>query len=644
MKHRQSVHLRIATFSKHAHRYIAVIIACFLAAGCITPSSSSGTSPAQTNIPQEVSETKEEPVIETENIAEKTKAFEGMLEIGVVTDTLADGRMSAFGKLELGIELRAHVTNPYDPSDISIYARFVSPDKKSITIPGFYMIPHAEQKAYGRTAFRRSGEGTWKVRFTPSLAGTWSYTVHAEQKAGKADGKAVSFTVEPKKASGFVRAQKGGRYFVFDSGDTYLPIGSNVCWYRSGSGGFEAYEEWFSRMSANGANYARIWLASWGFAQEWSDTGLGNYDARQTQAAELDALFALAEKYGMYLMICLVNHGQFSTTTNSEWAANPYNSAAGGMCETPADFLTNDKARELFKRKLRYISSRWGYDTHLFSWEWWNEVDLTDGLSKPSLLVPWMREMRAYIESIEPYGHLVTSSWSGPINGRDEYWTDDVLDFAQVHSYNKSDWRDYMFRQSEDLLPVLGRPLLFGEFGVNSESFIDPNGIHFHDGLYSGIFSGSAGTGMIWWWDTYIDPKNLYYHYKGLSEFFKGEASFLPATKPVTVIEPYDNDLHFGGHALSGPDRTYVWVRSNFYSYGYFTETIIGTGVRNFKFPVVKGAPVKVRVAKPGAYRVEIWDPAKAGIIHSGNANAAEFVEIRLPDFTEDLLVKIFRQ
>jgi hypothetical protein len=46
-------------------------------------------------------------------------------------------------------------------------------------------------------------------------------------------------------------------------------------------------------------------------------------------------------------------------------------------------------------------------------------------------------------------------------------------------------------------MKVTDKPFLFGEFGINSSNFTDPDGISFHDGLFGGIFSGSAGTGMM---------------------------------------------------------------------------------------------------------------------------------------------------
>jgi hypothetical protein len=62
---------------------------------------------------------------------------------------------------------------------------------------------------------------------------------------------------------------------------------------------------------------------------------------------------------------------------------------------------------------------------------------------------------------------------------------------------------------------------LNGEFGLGGSSSglntLDPNGIHIHNALWGGLFSGGIGAGMTWWWDSYVNPQNLYPHFAGVS-------------------------------------------------------------------------------------------------------------------------------
>jgi hypothetical protein len=557
-----------------------------------------------------------------------------------VSDNLTHKSIQAYEKIEISFDVRAKILNPYDPRDISVSVRFISPKKKSFDIRAFYFVPHKETMSGNKAVFSRTGTGSWCARFTPGEKGAWSYSVRAAQNNKRAETKAAVFTVSSGTDKGFIRTKKGSRYFQFDSGEVFLPIGMNVSWYDNR--GMAAYETWFKSMAENGANFARIWMASWGFAQEWSDTGLGQYEERQGRAAELDTLFALAEKYDICLMLCLNNHGQYSSLTNPEWNHNPYNSAKGGVIDKPKEFLTSEKAKALFKQRLAYIAARWGYSTHLFAWEWWNEVDLTEGLADPSILVPWMSEMKKYLESIEPYGHLVSSSYSSAVNGKEEAWSRGGLDFVQVHAYNKQDWASYFTQTASVVERNAGKPLLFGEFGINSETFIDPDGIHFHDGLYAGVFSGSAGTGMIWWWDTYIEPKNLFHHFKGLREFFKADTNFLPATKSSIIADPEADGSVLGAYALLGPKRSFVWVRSNSYYYGCFMDQALENGIANVEFPLLSGKTISIPVSTPGLRTIEIWDPEKSSIIGKTEKQAKKTVDIELPPFSKDLLLKVY--
>ncbi|NLW48516.1 MAG: DUF5060 domain-containing protein, partial [Firmicutes bacterium] len=366
----------------------------------------------------------------------------------------------------------------------------------------------------GKESYHPVDGAEWRVRFTPTQPGEWSYRIIAEYGGEKFAIDPVTFTVQSGERSGFIRVAPGDNgYFCFDNAQQYLPIGSNVAWYDER--GMVAYEKWFSQMAANGSNYARIWLAPWGFAPEWKDTGLGRYHNRQLQAWQLDYLFELAEKHDIYLMLCLANHGQFSTNTNAEWEDNPYNIKNGGFLKEPVEFLTDPRAKELFKRRLRYIVARWGYSVNLFSWEWFNEVNLTAGLGDGSILSPWMEEMNNYLKIIDPYDRLVSNSYSSSYRGDEPEWTTTAVDYLQIHQYNQFNWSKAWWQTISDLRKFSSKPILIGEYGLQS-IVNDPQGIHFHEGLWAGIFTGSAGTAMLWWWDTFIEPNNLYYHFKGV--------------------------------------------------------------------------------------------------------------------------------
>jgi hypothetical protein len=439
----------------------------------------------------------------------------------------------------------------------------------------------------------------------------------------------------PRKDTGFlVRKKQSTHYFKFESGDVYIPIGSNVGWYDSR--GTAAYEVWFKKMAENGANYARIWFAPWGFAQEWQDTGLGDYSKRQNKASELDYVIELAEKYDIYLMLCLINHGQFSTGANPEWNRNPYNKDRGGMLDNPWNFLTNEEAKTYFKQKLRYTVARWAYSPHLFSWELWNEVNLADNMHEPQYLVPWFEEMAAYIEAADPYDHLVSSSFSSIVKSGAKEWV--PLDYIQFHKYNLDNWAYYINKTFLRMYDSADKPMLMSEFGLQGD-FTDPDGIHFHNGLWSALFSGEAGGAMLWWWDTYLEPMDLFYHYKGISAFFTDEAPAIENMKPVK-LERYDAVEVF---TLKSKDRVLYWLKDRYYSLKGFVDKGFAVGLDNITYDPLTGISFPAQDIPEGVYRIEQWDTITGEIVSTLKVTISSSSSIEVAPFSRDTAIKLIR-
>src|SRR5690554_2822862 len=365
---------------------------------------------------------------------------------------------------------------------------------------------------------------------------------------------------------------------------------------------------------------------------------LGNYEHRQLQAWQLDYLLELAEKHGIYLMICLLNHGQFTKNTNPEWDENPYNVQNGGFLREPVEFLSNPEAKKLFQRKLRYISARWGYSPNIFSWEWFNEVNLTDGLDDAELLVPWMEEMKDYLYSIEPYNRLTSNSFSTAYRGDEEEWTTTAVDYLQIHKYNQVNWSRGWWWAVSDLRKFSSKPILIGEYGKQSV-IIDPQGIHFHDGLWGGGFAGAAGSAMLWWWDTYIEPHDLYYHYQGLSKFFAEEDLH---RQGMTAVRLAKDSEEIQGFALLSPVRALIWVRSKKYNQMYFESSAWKVGPEKVEFPEVT-EEITIPNLLPGKYRIESWQTFTGEILETRVEEAPQgLLVIKLPPFKKDIAYKIY--
>jgi hypothetical protein len=458
-----------------------------------------------------------------------------------------------YGLEELAVDLDASLTNPFDPEQINLQVQFTSPAGEKITVAAFWY-----QDFYPQTLQPR-GNPEFRVRFTPTLAGEW--TAQAFLKGANLKSKPLNFKVLPNPQShGFVRLnQDNPNYLSYDDGKLYFPIGLNMAWSRGDV--LVDYRHWMDQLSRNGGNTIRVWMASWSFGLEWNDTGLGDYSNRLRQAWLLDQVFDMAQARGIYIMLTLINHGAFSLQADSEWQQNPYNAALGGPCQNPEDFASDPLAREYFKRRLRYITSRWAYSPNLMTWEWWNEVDWTP-LNDVQLL-PWLYEMDAFLRTVDPYHHLITNSYKR--GDRSNLWSMPSLDFAQVHDYSGEDPVNHLPSLYARLKNHSGeKPVLVGEYGnpsLQTDNILDRSGVHFHNGLWTAPFSGFSGTAMYWWWDQFIDPAGLWPQFNAIARFLKDE--------DLTRLKPgrgFINPDRATALTLSNRNRALIWIRNRNYN------------------------------------------------------------------------------
>jgi hypothetical protein len=438
--------------------------------------------------------------------------------------------------------------NPFDPDEIDVRAEFVrAAGGRAIEVPAFWYQGYERALIGSREQLTPVGAPHFLVRFTPTRAGPWRWRWLIRRGGSTERLPWSAFDVTRARDPGFLRvSRRDPRHLAFDDGSSYFAVGENTGWY-TGKGTF-AYDEWFGALGAQGANWARLWMPSWAFGIEWKDTGLGDYSERLDRAWQLDHVLEEAERRDIYVMLALLNHGAFSTFFNPEWADNPYNVANGGPLAVPAEFFTNEEARRLFERRLRYIVARWGWSTHLMAWELWNEAELTSGY--PSLpATDWHAHMAQVLRELDPYDHLVTTSHAFfPVDPN--VWRDGGIDFTQIHLYADifQDYRDVaaaVETLTKNRLAATDKPVLFGEIGIDSRGPAetrakDPGGIGVHDGLWAGVISGGIGTAMTWWWDNLIalEPELYYPMFGAVARFVDGIAwdreRFAPSNAEVT--------------------------------------------------------------------------------------------------------------
>ena len=455
----------------------------------------------------------------TISFAKMPERFPGQIEparqtlaINSVTPNAVNLRQ--YERLELRVELGATYDNPFDPDDVQLDAVFAAPSGRQLLVPGFFTVEHRRKVAERAEVMIPQRESGWRIRFTPQEIGRYGWQLRLRDRSGKITGGEGSVECVPSKLSGFVRTSKvDPHYLAFDNGDGFFAMGHNLpIYHTTGQLGDEAMR----KFAAAGENFNRWWMSSSGFGIEWTDR-LGWY--RQDVAARIDQSLELAGELGLYYMMCMDTHQDFRETG---WERNPFNTRNGGSCKTPRDWFTDEAAKRYYRKRLRYTVARWGYSPNVLCWEFGNEMEGWAD-SPDEVKFPWHKEMSDHLRSIDPFKHLITTSfWSK--TGPEQYWDLDSIDIVQTHCYTNDDnnvaeaVRRYCLHQWERF----PKPHIFGEFGIRSHASTadkDPQGWAIHNSLWAGLTSFAAGGPMPWWHENYIDPLDLYFHFTSLSRF-----------------------------------------------------------------------------------------------------------------------------
>jgi len=519
-----------------------------------------------------------------------------------------------YGLFELTVNLTTLVADPYR---VRLSAHFTSPGGRNITVYGF------------------PSHGQWKVRFTPTEVGNYSYYLATDE--GRKGGFSTipqTFTCVDSGDGGFIRiSENNGRYFVFDNGGTFFPIGINKGWifdtegnrgdgYPSENGTHWDAERYFVEMEAHGINLVRVWMCSWHLNVESKTMGLGRYD--ENEADRLDCLLRLCERHNVRLMLVFLTFTDFSSIYGPKFANdNPYSSANGGPCNQPVDFFTNEKAKWCIKKRVDYILNRWGYSPYIFAWELWNEVDLVSG-ARESHWLPWHEEIAEYIRQQDPYGHPITTSFSGDKIFSNTFRSN-ATDIVQLHTYKENYGTKIaeVLREYMETLVTYGKPVLVGEFGTK---FPPQRASHTHNGIWSSVALGSSGSAIVWSShirDEYGDVTDeMFDSYLSLSRFVSDLNFSSPNVKHAVIsIEGGEDIIAYG---TTTDNFSIIWL----------------TGGDPTK--EVKNLMVNVSDLSDGAIRI-VWYDNHLGVVISTEEGQVTGGKVRLqaPPFREGLALKI---
>ena len=546
------------------------------------------------------------------------------------------------------------IANPYDATEIEVDAMVKGPGGENRVYPCFWYVPcepyHVEtlDEKTGKVArwerFRAAGDGDWRFRVCPSVAGDYGYSfrVTARRKTWTRPGGAFVVKAGDRSPTGFITLRKGSRYFRYRDGRPFIPLGQNLGWPEEG--GSEIYTTWLRRLSRAGANCARLWLVHYfaGTALEWSPTGVndgyrGVGRFSQEAAARVDRILEAAGTHGIHLILSFFSFGD----TNGDWPKNPYAREGGGWLDDPADFFTDRRARESVRNRLRYAVARYGWCPNVWAWELWNEVETSNGYEEQAVL-KWHDEMAGFLKSADPHQHLVTTSYrfTPPHTSCLAYGLESI-DFVQVHTYLPQITHVFASRIAE--ISRFSKPVVIAEYGlyVSPNYFdADPAGLHVHDGLWAGVFCGSAGAGMTWWWERYIDPRNLYFHYTGLSRFLAGQDLEGARARKATFDE---GGAHLFAFALEATDSLLVWLGAK--RQIEWADRFWQSQVRSYTCGVTSGKPrLFIEGKREGRHTVVFLDTFDGVALGATQVTGSKRgLTIPIPTFRHDLALRCYR-
>lgn len=484
------------------------------------------TLPTTTSVPT----TTETTTTTTESTQTTTTLPADLIEkVEVITADPAVDRVVEIGMFEPAGTLRIReLVNPYDYDRLALTMTFTTPGGNTFEQLAFWyreydrlwvLNPVYDSEGYllsgtENLLWKDGGISHYMVRLMPKEAGLWNYRLDVKEGDIVLQTLQGSFAVADslERSEGLIQVDPvSKRNFVLQgSNRSYYPIGMNLGWYNRL--GTQDFFNWFKHLNSVGANYARLWMAPWSFSLH--TTSMDDFDTRQNMAIRLDHVFESAEEQGIYLQLALLNHGQFSAVTNPTWGNNPYNSANGGILDHPIQFFTNLEARRIYKNEVRYIVARYGYSEHLMAWELFNEVDWIDGYN-PLIVSRWHKDIGEFIKAIDPYGHLVTTSYK-TVSHTDAY-AYDAFDYVSVHTYDYGNkpFYDKLIAETAYLRGKYEKPILFGEIGIdwrsgNGTYLLDPTGVTIRQAAWGGLMGGGAGAGHHWWWDTWVERYDLW--------------------------------------------------------------------------------------------------------------------------------------
>lgn len=461
----------------------------------------------------------------------------------------------------------------------------------------------------------------------------------------------ASIKAQKQSAKQYVQVStKNPSYFTFSNGSAYIPVGINMInpsgrYTNNPDSAFYELEQWMKNLSENGGNYIRVWLSNsfWDIEEE-----AGKYDDNKMH--RIDSFISMARKYHLRIKLTLEHFRSITIKENpQQWATKfAYHTSRGGPLDSVRQYLTLNEGHQLFLNKVDFYHKRYGSDTLFFGWELWNEMNAMS-VPKDSVFFAWNEKMLAAVKQRFPE-QLVMQSL-GSFDGEyakplyKKMMAIPANEVSQVHRYLDLGAQMEVCHAPMDIICAsaindllayhLPKPVMLAETGAVEPRHAGPSkyyakdtaGSLLHDILFAPFFTGSAGTGMSWHWESYVDKNNLWYHFGRFNEVIKGidpiSESFTPSFKETGSLRIY---------VLKGKTTTLLWLRDKMNDWQSELEKAI---------PPATIQGTKINLADLGLQspsgKIEIYDPWK----NVWASAAGDGSMIPLPDFKRSVVIKL---
>ncbi|MFT4144291.1 MAG: cellulase family glycosylhydrolase, partial [Mobilitalea sp.] len=248
----------------------------------------------------------------------------------------------------------------------------------------------------------------------------------------------------------------------------------------------------------------------------------GNITFNENALNKLDSLLALANKYGVRVIIPLVDHWHWVGGIDGyvKLAGIPINTTSS-LDPNAWQFYTNAKARNYFKQMISHLMERtnsvsgikYKDDPAVICWETGNELAAYDDTANPKFPQEWTTDIAAHLKSTGIHQLVL----DGKMDATAESLKDPNVDILGSHYYTGY----YPDKTRKDTIlshntgntqaldhegnPLPGKPFILGEFGAYTK-VEDVNKV-----FDAGLEVGTNGM-MMWSLRAHKDGYGYYFH------------------------------------------------------------------------------------------------------------------------------------